>query len=66
MKGKSPTPHEENGPQKEKKGLPHEGKDPSKGEKAPYIIFLGMFNGEGRAPRDSCTCPPPLVTHEQE
>ena len=39
---KSPTPHEENGPQKEKKGHSHEGKGPSKGEKAPYIIFLNF------------------------
>ena len=45
-------------PKKRKKGLPHKGKGPSKGEKAPYIFFL-IFNGGGRAPRDSCTCPPP-------
>ena len=40
---KSPTPHEENSPQKEKKGLPHGGNGPSKGGKAPYINFWGDF-----------------------
>ena len=63
---KGPTPHEENGPQKEKKAFPHEGKGPSKEEKAPYIISFWIFNGGGRAPRESCICPPPLVTHERK
>ena len=48
---KSPTPHEENGPQKEKKDLPHEGKGPSKGEKAPYLIFFYFQWGRSSAPR---------------
>ena len=55
---KSPTPHEENRPQKEKKGLSHEGKGPSKGEKAPYIFFLNFQWGKSSAPRLMHLSPP--------
>ena len=50
---KRPTSHEENGSQKEKQGLPHERKGPSKGKKARTLhTFFGDFQwGRSSAPR---------------
>ena len=60
---KAPLPMKEMAPKKREKASHIKKKTPVRGEKLHK--FFWIFNGGGRAPRDSCTCPP-LVTYERK
>ena len=58
-KRKETTPHEENGPQKEKKASYMKENAQVRGKRHTTYFCSWILNGGGRAPRDSCTCLPP-------